>query len=160
MTKLYELTQNYVSLMEMAEEMDATTLQDTLESIEEEIHDKAENIAKLIKNINADVDALRNEEKRLADRRKSLENKVTHLKEYLQNQLEVAGLDKVKRPTLTVSIQNNPPSVEIADESLIPSDYRIPQPDKIDKKSLLTMLKDGMKIEGVSIKQGRGLRIR
>lgn len=158
--KLYELTQNYVSLMEMAEEMDATTLQDTLESIEEEIHDKAENIAKLIKNINADVDALKSEEKRLADRRKSLENKVTHLKEYLQNQLEVAGLDKVKRPTLTVSIQNNPPSVEIADESLIPSDYRIPQPDKIDKKSLLTMLKDGMEIDGVSIKQGRGLRIR
>lgn len=158
--KLYELTTNYVSLMEMAEEMDATTLQDTLESIEEEIHDKAENIGKLIKNINADVDALKSEEKRLADRRKSLENKVTHLKEYLQNQLEVAGLDKVKRPTLTVSIQNNPPSVEIADESLIPSDYRIPQPDKIDKKSLLTMLKDGMEIEGVSIKQGRGLRIR
>jgi predicted nuclease with TOPRIM domain len=158
--KLYELTQSYVSVMEMAEEMDVTTLQDTLESIEEEIHDKAENIAKLIKNINADVDALKNEEKRLADRRKSLENKVTHLKGYLQNQLEVAGLDKVKRPTLTVSIQNNPPSLDIADESLIPSDYRIPQPDKIDKKSLLTMLKDGMEIEGVSIKQGRGLRIR
>jgi predicted nuclease with TOPRIM domain len=158
--KLYELTAAYSNVMEMAEEMDAITLQDTLESITEEIEDKAENIAKLIKNLNADVDALKAEEKRLADRRRGLEGKVSNLKEYLQNQLEVAGLDKVKRPTLTVSIQNNPPSLEVADENLIPSDYRIPQPDKIDKKSLLTLLKDGMEIEGVSIKQGRGLRIR
>jgi predicted nuclease with TOPRIM domain len=157
--KLYELTTNYVSLMEMAEEMDATTLQDTLESIEEEIHDKAENIAKLVKNINADVDALRNEEKRLADRRKSLENKVTHLKEYLQNQLEVAGLDKVKRPTLTVSIQNNPPSVKVIDEKLL-SDYMIPVEPKLDKKAILTALKEGMEVNGAELQQTRGVRIR
>lgn len=157
--KLYELTTNYVSLMEMAEEMDATTLQDTLESIEEEIHDKAENIAKLIKNINADVDALKSEEKRLADRRKSLENKVTHLKEYLQNQLEVAGLDKVKRPTLTVSIQNNPPSVKVIDEKLL-SDYMIPVEPKLDKKAILTALKEGMEVSGAELVQGRSVRIR
>jgi predicted nuclease with TOPRIM domain len=158
-TKLYELTQNYVSLMEMAEEMDAITLQDTLESIEEEIHDKAENIAKLVKNINADVDALKSEEKRLADRRKSLENKVTHLKEYLQNQLEVAGLDKVKRPTLTVSIQNNPPSVKVIDEKLL-SDYMIPVEPRLDKKAILTALKEGMEVSGAELVQGRSVRIR
>ena len=157
--KLYELTTNYVSLMEMAEEMDATTLQDTLESIEEEIHDKAENIGKLIKNINADVDALKSEEKRLADRRKSLENKVTHLKEYLQNQLEVAGLDKVKRPTLTVSIQNNPPSVKVIDEKLL-SDYMIPVEPRLDKKAILTALKEGMEVSGAELVQGRSVRIR
>jgi predicted nuclease with TOPRIM domain len=157
--KLYELTTNYVSLMEMAEEMDATTLQDTLESIEEEIHDKAENIAKLVKNINADVDALKAEEKRLADRRKSLENKVTHLKGYLQDQLEVAGLDKVKRPTLTVSIQNNPPSVKVIDEKLL-SDYMIPVEPRLDKKAILTALKEGMEVSGAELVQGRSVRIR
>jgi uncharacterized protein YlxW (UPF0749 family) len=158
MTKLYELTSNYLSVMEMAEEMDTDTLKDTLESIEEEINDKAENIAKLIKNLNADVDALKTEEKRLADRRKSLENKVTHLKEYLQNQLEVAGLDKVKRPTLTVSIQNNPPSVKVLDEKLL-SDYMIPQDPKLDKKAILTALKEGIEVSGAELQQTRGVRI-
>jgi predicted nuclease with TOPRIM domain len=157
--KLYELTTNYLSLMEMAEEMDTDTLKDTLESIEEEINDKAENIAKLIKNLNADVDALKTEEKRLADRRKSLENKVTHLKEYLQNQLEVAGLDKVKRPTITVSIQNNPPSLKVLDEKLL-SDYMIPQDPKLDKKAILTALKEGMEVSGAELQQTRGVRIR
>jgi predicted nuclease with TOPRIM domain len=157
--ELYRLTQNYVSLMEMAEEMDTDTLKDTLESIEEEIHDKAENIAKLVKNLNADVDALKTEEKRLADRRKSLENKVIHLKEYLQNQLEVAGLDKVKRPTLTVSIQNNPPSVKVIDEKLL-SDFMIPQDPKLDKKAILTALKEGQEVNGAELFQSRGVRIR
>jgi uncharacterized protein YlxW (UPF0749 family) len=157
--KLYELTTNYLSVMEMAEEMDTDTLKDTLESIEEEIHDKAENIAKLVKNLNADVDALKTEEKRLADRRKSLENKVTHLKEYLQNQLEVAGLDKVKRPTLTVSIQNNPPSVKVIDEKLL-SDFMIPQDPKLDKKAILTALKEGQEVNGAELFQSRGVRIR
>lgn len=158
--KLYELTSNYVQVLEMAEEMEMDALKDTLESIQDAIEDKAENIAKLIKCLEADAKAIKEEEQRLADRRKSIENKIASTKEYLQNQLEVSGLQKVKRPTITVAIQNNPPSVEIADESLIPTDYMIPQPSKIDKKSILTALKEGLVIEGCSLKQSKGVRIR
>jgi alpha-mannosidase len=157
--KLYELTQNYVSVMEMAEEMDSETLRDTLEAIQEGIEDKAENIAKLIKNVSADVDALKAEEKRLSERRKSLENKVSNLKEYLQNQLEVARVDKVKRPTLTVSIQNNPPSVKVTDEKSL-SAYMIPVEPKLDKKAILSALKEGIEVSGAELIQSRGVRIR
>lgn len=158
--KLYELTANYNQLLEMAEELDFETFRDTLESVQEAIEDKAENVAKLIKCLEVDAKAIKEEEQRLSDRRRTIENRITNVKEYLQNQMEVAGIDKVKRPTLTVSIQNNPPSVEIADESLIPFDYMIPQPSKIDKKAILTALKDGLIIEGCSMKQGKGLRIK
>ena len=158
--KLYELTADYNQVLLLAEDLDQETFQDTLAAIEEAIEDKAENMAKMIRCIEVDVNALKEEEKRLADRRKALENKVSGIKEYLQNQMEVAGIDKVKRPTLTVSIQNNPPSVEVTDESLIPTDYMVPQPDKIDKKAILTALKDGLIIEGCSMKQGRSVRIK
>lgn len=158
--KLYELTQNYMVLMEMLEESETDALKDTLESIEEEINSKAENIAKLVKNLESDAAAIKEEEKRLADRRKAIENKVTYLKTYLHEQLELTGLKKVKTPVFTVGIQNNPPSVEIADESLVPSDYRIPQPDKIDKKTILKFLKEGQEVEWASIKQSQSLRIR
>lgn len=158
--KLYELTQNYVQLLEMAESMDEEMFRDTLQAIEEALEDKVENTAKFIRCLEADIEAIKAEEKRLADRRKSLENKVANTKAFLQEQLEAAGLDKVKRPTITVTIQNNPPSVEIADESLIPPDFRIPQPDKIDKKAILSALKEGLVIDGCTIKQTRGVRIR
>jgi transcriptional regulator of heat shock response len=158
--KLYELTANYAHVLEMAEEIGMEDLKDTLESIQDAIEDKAENIAKLIKCWEADAKAIKEEEQRLADRRKSLENKIASTKEYLQNQLEVSGLQKVKRPTITVAIQNNPPSVDIADESLIPTDYMIPQPHKIDKKAILLHLKEGITVDGCSIKQTRSVRIR
>lgn len=158
--KLYELTENYLQLLEMAEEMDPELIRDTLESIEESIAEKAENTAKLIKSLEADVKAIKEEEKRLADRRKALEKKIENIKEYLQDQLELAGIDKVKRPTITVSIQNNPPSVRIVNEEIIPSSYMIPQPPKLDKKSILEKLRSGEKVPGVELAQGRSLRIR
>lgn len=157
--KLYELAQNYARLMEMAEEMESDALVDTLESLQDEIEEKAENIAKLVKNLEADAKIIKEEEQRLADRRRSIESKVTRLKEYLQQQLEVAGLQKVKRPTITVAIQANPPSVEIADEKLIPSEFMIPQ-YKVDKKSIMERLKNGEIIPGCSLKQTKGVRIK
>jgi hypothetical protein len=158
--KLYELTTHYAQLLDMAESLDEAVFQDTLSAIEEAIEDKAENTAKLIRCLEADCKAIKEEEQRLADRRKAMESKITGIKAYLQNQMEVVGIDKVKRATVTVSIQNNPPSVEVLDESIIPSDYMIQVAPKIDKKAILTALKDGLIIEGCSIKQGKGLRIR
>jgi Siphovirus Gp157 len=157
--KLYELSQQYTSLMEVAEELDPLALKDTLEAIEDAIEEKVENTAKFIKNLTADVDALKAEEKRLAERRRSLENKISGIKEYLQNQMEVSGLDKVKRATLTVSIQKNPPSLKVIDEKLL-SDYMIPQAPVLDKKAVMAALKEGADIQGAEIHQGKGLRIR
>lgn len=158
--KLYELTDDYLRLMEMAEELDPETFQDTLESIQDSIEDKVENAAKVIKSIEADVQAIKEEEKRLKERRQALEKKIDNIKDYLKEQLEKAGIDKVKRPLITVSIQNNPPSVKVIDEKLIPSTYMIPQEPKLDKKSLLQVLKNGEKVPGVELEQTRGLRIR
>lgn len=158
--KLYELAQNYAQLLEMAEEMESEALVDTLASLQDAIEDKAENIAKLVKNLEADVKVIKEEEQRLAERRRAIEAKVERLKTYLQEQLETAGIEKVKRPTITVSIQNNPPSVDVIDETLIPADFLIPQPAKVDKKSILERLKNGEAIPGVTLKQTKGVRIR
>lgn len=158
--KLYELSQSFRQLLDMADSMDEEMFRDTLQAIEEALEDKVENTAKFIRCLDADIEAIKAEEKRLADRRKALETKVVNAKSYLQEQLELAGIDKVKRPTLTVSIQANPPSVEITDESLIPTTYMVPQPSKIDKKAILSALKDGLLIEGCSIKKTKGVRIR
>lgn len=158
--KLYELTENYAKLLEMAEEMDTDAIVDTLEALQEAIEDKAENIAKLVKNLEADVKIIKEEEQRLAERRRAIEAKIERLKAYLQEQLETAGIEKVKRPTITVAIQANPPSVDIIDETLIPADFFIHQPAKLDKKAILERLKNGEAIPGVTLKQTKGVRIR
>lgn len=159
--KLFELTEQYQKLLSMIdEECDMQAIQDTLEGIEGMITDKAENIAKLIKSIEADEQAIKAEEERLYNRRKALENRRLSIKSYLESQLIGANIDKIKGTMFTITIQNNPPSVQIADDAIVPEKYYIPQPPKLDKKALLEDLKAGAIIEGISLQQTKGVRIR
>ena len=155
---LYELTQNYLQVLEIAENGD--DLADTLEALEDAIEVKAENTAKVIKQLEANAEMLANESRRLSERKSAIENNVRNLKSYLQDQLDKCGKTKIKGEIFTVAIQNNPQSVDVLDESLIPSTYFIQQAPKLDRKELLTHLKAGEEIAGVTIKQTKSLRIR
>lgn len=155
---LYELTQNYLQVLEIAENGD--DLADTLEALEDAIEVKAENTAKVIKQLEANAEMLANESRRLSERKSAIENNVRNLKSYLQDQLDKCGKSKIKGEIFTVAIQNNPQSVDVLDESLIPSTYFIQQAPKLDRKELLTHLKAGEEIAGVTIKQTKSLRIR
>ena len=158
--KLYELNQQYNQLLEMADDLDPEVLKDTLESIKESIEDKAENTAKLIRSWEAEIKAIKDEEKRMAERRKALESNAKRTKEYLFEQLEIAGIQKVKRPLITVYTANNPHSIEILDSTLIPSNFIIQKDPEIDKKGLIEAIKRGEEIPGAKLYQGRGLRIK
>jgi hypothetical protein len=102
--KLYELTGEWLSLMEMADdpELDEQAFQDTTEALEGDIDEKVENICKMIKNMEADADALKAEEKRLAARRKTLEGRIAFFKKYIyecmkaMGKVEAGGLIKAK----------------------------------------------------------------
>jgi hypothetical protein len=158
--KLYELSDSYQHLLEQMEDTDSDVFSDTLESIQDAIEVKAENTAKVIKTIEAETKAIRDEEKRLADRRKSLENRAKGMKEYLQENLEKSGLNKVKGAVLTVAMQNNPVSVYVQDEKIIPQSFFVQQAPRLDRKSLIDALKNDEKITGAELQQKRSLRIR
>ena len=161
--KLYELTEMYQNIWELVadDETDLDTLEIALSQIEDNIELKAESMAKLVRGIDGDVAALKEEETRLAKRRKALENKQTNIKLFLENQLKQMGLDKVETPLFKVSIQNNPPSVNILDEDLIPEQYKkTVTTTSLVKNDILKALKEGQVIEGAELKQGKSLRIR
>lgn len=159
--KLYEMTQEYNQLLEMMNDPDASpeAIQEVLSSLEGQIEQKAENIAKVIKSMEADIEAISNEEKRLQAKRKALENHKEGLKQYLQQSLEQVGLNKVKTALFNIGIQNNPASVEIVDEEAIPEVF-VTWEKKILKSDILKQLKEGHEIPGVQMKQTRSLRIR
>lgn len=157
--KLYELTNAYQEVLELIEEGNEEYL-DTLESIKEDIEQKAENTAKVLKTIEAQIEVIRQEEKRLANRRKELENSVTRIKQYLENNLREVGMKKIKGNIFTISIQKNPPSVEVINENLIPEKYMVIKPPEPNKKEILNALKNGEQIDGVELKQTESLRIR
>ena len=154
--KLYEITEAYVSL---EENYDGENLKEMFDSIKDEFNLKAENIVKVIKNIDGDIEALRCEEKRLADKRRSLEKQKEDLKEYLFYNMQATHSKKIKAGIFDINIQKNPQSIKIIDESTIPEKYKIAS-YKLDKKQLKDDIKNGLKIEGAELVQTEGIRIR
>lgn len=160
---LYELTGNYSTVLSMIEDSDVPSeaMIDTLESINDAIEVKAEGIGKMLRMLDADIEALKAEEKRLADRRKTIENKQKQIKDYVRYQLEVAGLTEIKSPLITVKVQNNPPAVEIVDRDAIPRQFiKTTIVEDVDKNAIKEALKNGEEVPGAVLLQGKSLRIR
>lgn len=159
MPTLYELKTDYLRLLELEEEVDPEAFQDALDNLTDEINTKAENIAAVLKQMEADANMLKDEEARLKKRRIAIENNHKRLKEYLKNELEVMDIEKVKTPKFTITVRNNPVKVVIKDEDLIPADYKIPK-YSVDKKTLKEALLNGEDIKGVELIQEKGVQIR
>ena len=155
---LYELSVAFQEVQNM--DLDPEVMKDTLDSIEDAIENKAENIAKLVRNLEADVSAYKEEEDRLKTKRQATENKVKWLKTYLEDNMKLTGKTKFKSGMFNFSIQKNPASVNITDEKAIPEEFLIQQPPKVDKTSLKEILKRGIEVPGAELKQTEGLRIR
>lgn len=160
--KLYELTQNYLNLQELLDNPDIPQemIISALNEVNENIEDKMENTAKLIKSMEGDISGLKTEEDRLSKKRKILENRVKSLKTYIEDNMRTVNKKTIKGKFFNFNIQKNKPSVDIFNESLIPKEYWIEQAPIIDKKLLLFSLQAGEEIMGASIKQTESLRIR
>lgn len=163
MASIYELTGAFNALWNLMEEgtIDDETLQDVFENTAEELNVKLEGYCKFIRNLESDIAGLKEEEKRLATKRKVMENTIERAKFAMQTALNCAGEKKMSCGSFTVSVQNNPPKC-VLDASVadIPSKYLIPQEPTVDKKLLLEDLKNGETMTFAHIEQGESLRIR
>lgn len=120
MANLYEITQDYLQILSMMEdpELDPQTLADTMEAVEGELEIKAENYAKVMKNLEADVAGIKSEIDRLSERKKTIENNIKNMKSALQMAMETTGKTKFKTELFSFGIRKNAPSV-IMDEPYI-----------------------------------------
>ena len=159
---LYEIKEQYKVLDKYIEDenLDRETFKEALNEIEGSLEEKTENYVKVMKNYSAEAEAIKLEEKRLADKRKALENHAERVKQVLDDTLTELGIKELKAGIFNLKYQNNPPSVDVLDMELIPEIYKLPQEIKLDKKAILQDLKNGIEVAGVEIKQGESLRIR
>jgi len=155
---LYELSVAFQEVQNM--ELDPEVMKDTLDSIGGTFENKAENMAKLIRNLESDRLAYKEEEDRLKTKRQAVENKLEWLKTYLKDCMKLTGKTKFKSGVFKFSIQKNPVSVNITNKKIIPEDYLIPQPPKVNNTTLKKALKDGIEVPGAELKLTEGLRIR
>lgn len=157
MATLYELTGQFLDIYNL--ELDEETKLDTLDSIdwETEYETKVENYIKVMKNIEADVEARKNEIKRLMELNKADEKKKDHLKDTLSASMILTGHERVDTPLFKVSFRKSE-AVEV-DDLLLPEAYKVAT-WKADKKRLKEDLKNGLEILGAELVERKNLSIR
>ena len=165
MANLYELTTEYAALLaeyDMAED-DARRAEVLMmiDQLQEDIGDKAEAYARIMRNLQSDADAYEAEAKRMAAKAKAAKNAVEGLKQRLLDAMNTVGATEIRTSIGKWRIQNNPWSCEITDADKVPAEYHVPQPDKIDRMALLKRFKEtGEMLDGVEYMQTTGLRFR
>jgi hypothetical protein len=164
MAALFELAAEFRSLADKLNdaELDQQTIADTLDGASGDLEEKIINTAKYYRNIEADADKIEEAAKQMMARAKTLRNQSGHIKQYIQSNLELAGLQKVSSPWFVVSIAQNPEAVTVDDESLIPRDYfrEVPVSYVIDKTLCKIAIKDGFEIPGVRLTRSTRLVIK
>lgn len=108
-TTLYELTSSWLELYDMMDnpELDEDAVLDTIEAIDEEIEIKADGYAKIIAQLNCDVEGLKTEIDRLTARKKTIENNIDRLKYNLKLSMEQTGKTKFSTDLFSFNIVKN-----------------------------------------------------
>lgn len=161
---LYELSAGFNNIMELVldETMDLDALESGLQAIEADVTTKVMNGIGLIQTLKIFSDGAKAEAKRLTDRQRVLDNRIKVIKEWYRLNLDAMGKTKVETARGTMSVQNNPPALNINQPELIPAEYQdvVPEHYEINKDAVKAALKNSVEIPGASLVQGRSLRLR
>lgn len=154
MTALYQIANDFAKLTDS--DMPPEMIADTLDGIEWELEAKVEQILAVCKNELADSEALKEEARRLIERAKASENRVTSLKEYVARSLETAGKKSMKAGLHQVTVRSPSKSIEITDVNAIPPDFvEYETTIKPDKLAIKHQIEAGIDIPGAHIKLGK-----
>ena len=131
-----------------------------LNALNAEISEKIENVACYIKNLTADISALKEEEKNLNARRKQKERKIDSLKGYINYAMELSGRKSLESPRCKVSYRKSS-SVEVPDINALDKDYITKTIEiKPNKVAIKEALKEGKTVEGAEIVERQNLLIK
>lgn len=165
MTSLYQLTNEFqvIQMKLLESDFDEQTIADTLEGASGDVEIKSVNVAMFIRNLETSAEAIKQAEKEMYDRRKSIEKKADSIRQYLKDNMQRCGITKIESPYFALTIKKNPSSVVIDDAGAIPSELYVypdapaPYPDK---KAISEQLKLGNVVNGAYLEQAERLEIK
>lgn len=166
--KLYELAGDYRELMDKLEsgEIPEELLSDTLEGIRGAIEEKADGIACMLKALEADAAAIKAEEDKLSERRKSKERVYDRMRAYLSDMLLHAGVTNVETPrsqirfrkSEAVIVDHEADFIRWAEENR--DDFLNYKEPSINKTAVKKALLAGEEIVGARIETRQNLQVR
>ncbi|WP_167735850.1 siphovirus Gp157 family protein [Staphylococcus schleiferi] len=161
MTNLFDLNQNELVILEMLEneELSFDDVKDTLDAIQDEQKRKYDAMQKMILSLKGDINTLKERETALSKRRKSYENKIKSLQNYMLDSMKYKGKTKFNTEEFTYFIRKSD-STQIDDENAIPDKYKVVQAPKINRTQIKKDIQAGIDVAGASLVENESLGVR
>ena len=160
---LFQLGQQYQELAGR-EDLDPTVLTDTLDSIDDTWTEKANNIAKWIESLDADVEWLTKKKRSISDELTYRKNLRANLMTYLTSAIDDRGLKEVHTDDYILRPRNYKQRTVIDNEGKIPDEYRNYAKYQgmydIKRNDVYKALKDGKNVPGAHLEPNRKVMIK
>ena len=162
---LYEIDKAYLDVIENGFSFDDETGEllfdeSMMDQLEGEYNTKIDNICAYIKNQEALKSGISDEIKSLNDRKKSVDRKIDYLKGLITDSMARRDVKKLETPRNKISFRKSV-SVNVLDESQIDGSYFFEKVErKLDKKTLLADLKNGVEVDGAELLEKQNIQIK
>lgn len=160
---IYQIEQSYnqlaEELMENGGEL-TPSLEEQLAITEEQLQNKSVAYSFVIKQMDADVDIIDAEIKRLQALKKQREKASEYLKERIKHAMDTFSIEEIKTPLVKINFRKSE-SVEVDDVNQLPAAFKVVKvTEQADKAAIKAALKDGVEVTGCRIETHRNLQIK
>lgn len=132
---------------------DEETRRDTIEA-ETNLHETIHAALQHIVEQEILLTGLRDYIQTMTTRRERAEWRIEQIRDAIYSAMIAGEIPKVTFPEGVISVRSVPPSLEVTDESKIPTEFFKPQPPKLDKSRLKEWLESGKTVEGATLSNG------
>lgn len=155
---LYQLPDTYKKIVDL--DLPDEVVEEILESFDFTLKETSRNITKTIRNLKGAAELIKEEEKRLKEKRYAIETREAKIKEELLNVMLKTNTQNIKTETDTIYIGTSK-STNITNMNDIPDDLKEAMVTwKADKKAIKKAIESGEEVKGAEIKESKWLGIR
>lgn len=158
---LYHIEQQYLDIAEQLSYGETSPeLEEALAITSEELQTKAINYGFVIKDSEANIEAIDNEINRLKALKESEEKKRDRLIDAIKNAMILFGVEKVDSPILKLFFRRSP-AIEIVNESQLDRSFMVKKVTySPDKKKIKEAIERGEDVQGAILKTNQNLQIK
>ena len=153
--ELESIVSDVTTLLENGADPSSAEVQELLQKMvaqESDWDKKAVNVAKYLQYVKQQQEIVKAEIDRLAKKSKQMQSQYDNLHDLLLFQMQNFGKTEIKDPILSIKVRDNPFSVFIQDESVIPEQYKKEKITVIvDKTAIRNAIKNGEHIDGADL---------
>lgn len=160
---IFNIEQNYNQLAEQLIDNDGELtpeLSEQLAITEEQLQNKSVAYSFVIKQMDADIDIIDAEIKRLQALKKQREKASEYLKERIKHAMDTFQIEEIKTPLVKINFRKSE-TVEVEDVNQLPAAFKVVKvTEQADKAAIKAALKEGADITGCRIETHRNLQIK